>query len=302
VNGTRPLTKGSHALAGLIGTGIQKSLTPALHMREGTEQGFQYHYELLDLDHIQGGAAALATTLQSAEERGFVGVNITHPCKQLVLPLLDELSEDAAALGAVNTVVFDHGRRLGHNTDWWGFAESFRRGLRDVAMDAAVQLGAGGAGAAVAYAMLKLGVASLEIFDIDRARMHALVAKMSQLFPKQRIVAATSLVDAMRTAAGLVNATTMGMVKSPGLPLPAELLEPRHWVAEIVYFPLQTELLRRAQARGCRTLDGGGMAIYQAVHAFRLFTGITPDPQRMTRHFDRMARVPLTSDASALIT
>jgi shikimate dehydrogenase len=289
-------------LVGLIGAGIQKSLTPALHMREGAEQGLDYHYELLDLDYIQGGAAALAATLQGAEARGFAGVNITHPCKQTVQPLLDGLSEDAAALGAVNTVVFQNGRRFGHNTDWWGFAESFRRGLRDVSMDAAVLLGAGGAGAAVAYAMLKLGVGSLEIFDIDGSRMQALVVKMSTLFPRQRVVAATSLPDAMRTAAGLVHATTTGMAKSPGLPLPAELLEPRHWVAEIVYFPLQTELLRRAQARGCRTLDGGGMAIYQAVHAFRLFTGVAPDAQRMTRHFDRMARTSLANSAPALIT
>jgi shikimate dehydrogenase len=288
-------------LAGLIGAGIQKSLTPALHMREGAELGFEYQYELLDLDDIQGGAA-LAATLRGAEERGFAGVNITHPCKQTVLPMLDELSEDAAALGAVNTIVFENGRRLGHNTDWWGFAESFRRGLCDVTLDAALLLGAGGAGAAVAYAMLKLGIESLEIFDIDKPRMQALVAKMSPLFPRQRVVAATSLSDAMRTAAGLLHATTTGMAKSPGLPLPAEFLEPRHWVAEIVYFPLQTELLRRAQMRGCRTLDGGGMAIYQAVRAFRLFTGITPDAQRMSRHFDRMARVPLTSDAPALIT
>jgi shikimate dehydrogenase len=288
-------------LAGLIGAGIQKSLTPALHMREGAELGFEYHYELLDLDENQG-AATLAATLRGVEERGFVGVNITHPCKQIVLPMLDELCEDAAALGAVNTIVFENGRRCGHNTDWRGFAESFRRGLRDVPMDAAVLLGAGGAGAAVAYAMLKLGIGSLEIFDIDKPRMQALVAKMSTLFPRQRVVAVTSLSNAMRTAAGLVHATTTGMAKSPGLPLPAEFLEPRHWVAEIVYFPLQTELLRRAQTRGCRTLDGGGMAIYQAVHAFRLFTGITPDAQRMTRHFDKMARAPLTSDVDHMRT
>jgi shikimate dehydrogenase len=299
VTGTRSPTNRSAVLAGLIGTGIQKSLTPALHMREGAELGFEYRYELLDLDHIQGGAAALAATLQDVEERGFAGVNITHPCKQIVLPLLDGLSEDAAALGAVNTVVLANGRRFGHNTDWWGFAESFRRDLRDVAMGEAVLLGAGGAGAAVAYAMLKLGVESLDVFDIDVSRMQALVAKMSAIFPRQRVAAVTSLPEAMRRAAGLVHATTTGMAKSPGLPLPAELLEPRHWVAEIVYFPLQTELLRLARTRGCRTLDGGGMAIYQAVDAFRLFTGITPDAQRMARHFDTMARAPLPSGAHA---
>lgn len=301
MTGTRPSTNRSHVFAGLIGAGIQKSLTPALHMREGAEQGFDYSYELLDLDHFLGGEAALPATLQSAEERGFAGVNITHPCKQLILPLLDGLSEDAAALGAVNTVVFENGRRFGHNTDWWGFAESFRRGLRDVPMDAAVLLGAGGAGAAVAYAMLKLGVESLEIFDIDSSRTQALVAKMSALFPRQRVVAVTSVPNAMRKTAGVVHATTTGMAKSPGLPLPAEVLQPRHWVAEIVYFPLQTELLRLAQMLGCRTLDGGGMAVYQAVDAFRLFTGITPDAQRMARHFDTMARASAAIDTRAQI-
>jgi shikimate dehydrogenase len=78
------------------------------------------------------------------------------------------------------------------------------------------------------------------------------------------------------------------MAKFPGLPLPAELLKPRHWVAEIVYFPLETELLRVARSKGCRTLDGGGMAVFQAVEAFRLFTGVTPDAERMRRHFASM--------------
>jgi shikimate dehydrogenase len=286
----RSATNTSSVTAGLIGAGIQASLTPALHMQEGAEQGLGYRYELFDLDRIDGGAAALAETLESAEARGFAGVNITHPCKQSVLPMLDGLTEDAAALRAVNTVVFSNGRRIGHNTDWWGFAESFRRGLRGVATNVVVQLGAGGAGAAVAYAMLKLGTQSLEIFDIDATRTRTLVGNLSSLFPTQRITALTDLADAMHRADGLVHATTTGMKKNPGLPLPEQLLTPRLWVAEIVYFPLETELLRTAKALGCRCLDGGGMAVYQAVDAFRLFTGITPDAARMARHFDSLAR------------
>ena len=162
--------------------------------------------------------------------------------------------------------------------------------MRDVSADVVVQLGAGGAGAAVAYAMLKLGTRSLEIFDIDAERTAALVGNLSALFPKQRIAAVSTLNDAMGRADGLVHATTTGMAKNPGLPLPAQLLESRHWVAEIVYFPLETELLKTAKALGCRCLDGGGMAVYQAVDAFRLFTGITPDATRMARHFDSLAR------------
>ena len=287
---TRPATNSWKVSAGLIGSGIQASLTPSLHMQEGTEQGLEYSYELFDLDKIAGSVNALAATLESAESRGFAGVNITHPCKQTVLPMLDGLTEDAAALRAVNTVVFANGRRIGHNTDWWGFAESFRRGLRDASTDVVVQLGAGGAGAAVAYAMLKLGTRVLEIFDIDAGRTAALVANLSALFPQQRVTAVVDLPESMERSNGLVHATTTGMAKSPGLPLPPHLLDSRHWVTEIVYFPLQTELLRLAKQRGCRYLDGGGMAVYQAVDAFRLFTGITPDATRMARHFDSLAR------------
>jgi shikimate dehydrogenase len=282
--------------AGLIGAGIQASLTPALHMKEGAEQGLTYRYELFDLDRIKGGAAALAATLANAQQRGLAGVNITHPCKQSVMALLDELSDDAAALGAVNTVVFAKGRRTGHNTDWWGFAESFRRGLAEAAVSSVLLLGAGGAGAAVAYALLKLGAQSLTIFDLDAAKTDALVEKMARLFPDRRVAVASSLSAELRKAEGLVNATTMGMLKNPGMPVDGALIESRHWVAEIVYFPLRTELLRHAQATGCRTLDGGGMAVYQAVEAFRLFTGIKPDAQRMSSHFDALARQKDASD------
>ncbi len=99
------------------------------------------------------------------------------------------------------------------------------------------------------------------------------------------IVPGTGLADAMAKADGLIHATPTGMAKFPGLPLPAELLRPAHWVAEVVYFPLETELLRVARATGCRTLDGGGMAVFQAVGAFRHFTGVEPDAERMLRHF-----------------
>jgi shikimate dehydrogenase len=281
-----------HVLAGLIGSGIQQSLTPALHMEEGALQGLDYRYELLDLDRINGAVAALPSLLASAQERGLAGLNITHPCKQIILPMLDSLSDDAKALGAVNTVVFSEGRRIGHNTDWWGFAESFKLGLQDAALQRVVQLGAGGAGAAVAYAMLKLGAQRLDIYDIDTAKMRALVALLSDLFPSRQITAISDLRASMAAADGLVHATTTGMAKNPGLPLPADMLRASQWVVEIIYFPLQTQLLKTARSIGCRTLDGGGMAIYQAVGAFRLFTGIAPDAQRMAQHFDSLARRP----------
>ena len=271
--------------AGLIGAGIQASLTPAMHMREGAAQGLAYQYELIDLSQRDAGPEDLPQLLDEAELRGLSGLNITHPCKQLVIPFLDELSDEARDLGAVNTVVLQAGRRIGHNTDWWGFAESFRRGLPDAALSQAVQLGAGGAGVATAYAALSLGLASLTVFDREMDRADALASGMSALFPQASVVAGTNLEAAMQASDGLIHATPTGMAKYPGLPLAADLLDPRHWVAEVVYFPLETALLAEARRRGCSTLDGGGMAVFQAVGAFRLFTGREPDAARMLAHF-----------------
>jgi shikimate dehydrogenase len=272
-------------LAGLIGAGIQASRTPAMHEREGAEQGLRYIYKLIDLQALNLGVEALPDLLLAAERMGFAGLNITHPCKQAVIPLLHDLSEDARALNAVNTVVLRDGRRIGHNTDWWGFAESFRRNLPDVKRDVVVQLGAGGAGAAVAHAALTLGVGRLTIVDTEQARADQVASSLAQRFGAGRAVAGADLAAVMAEAEGLINTTPVGMAKYPGLPLPAELLRPELWVAEIVYFPLETELLRRARTLGCRRLDGGGMAVFQAVEAFRLITGITPDADRMLRHF-----------------
>ena len=277
-------------LVGLIGAGIQASRTPPMHEREGAELGLRYIYKLIDLEQLKLGAEALPELLSAAERMGFSGLNITFPCKQSVIPLLTDLSDDARALGAVNTVVLRDGKRIGHNTDGWGFAEGFRRGLPDVALGHVVQLGAGGAGAAVAHAALTLGVKKLTIFDIDADRAERLAASLSDRFGKGRAVAGARLEQAMAAADGLIHATPTGMAKHPGLPLPASLLPAGLWVAEIVYFPLQTELLRVAKNSGCRTLNGSGMAVFQAAGAFRLFTGIAPNAERMSRHFASMGR------------
>jgi shikimate dehydrogenase len=206
-----------------------------------------------------------------------------------VVPLLDELSPDARALGAVNTVVLREGRRIGHNTDCSGFAESFRRGLPDAPRGRVVQLGAGGAGAAVAQALLAEGVGRLAIADIAAKRAEALAAALSDRFGAGRAAVVADLAAELAAADGLVNCTPVGMAKLPGTPLPVALLRPPLWVAEIVYFPLETALLRAARALGCRTLDGGGMAVFQAAGAFRLFTGREPDAARMLAHFAGMS-------------
>ncbi|AXO88354.1 shikimate dehydrogenase [Pseudomonas parafulva] len=275
-------------LAGLVGRGIQASLTPALHQGEGDAQSLRYLYRLIDADQLGVDDSALPALVEGAQRSGFTGLNITFPFKQAIVPLLDELSEEARGIGAVNTVVFKDGKRIGHNTDCLGFAEGLRRGLPNVARRQVVQLGAGGAGSAVAHALLAEGVEQLTLFEVDAARGQALVENLAQRFGAGRALLGNDLAVALAAADGLVNTTPVGMSKLPGTPLPVHLLHERLWVAEIIYFPLETELLRHARALGCRTLDGGTMAVFQAVKAFELFSGRPADAARMQAHFARL--------------
>ncbi|NJP94585.1 shikimate dehydrogenase [Nonomuraea sp. FMUSA5-5] len=277
-------------LVGLIGAGIGPSWSPPLHEQEAVHHGLHYVYRLLDTDRLGGDVGELVRT---ARRFGYDGLNITHPCKQAVIPHLDELSPDARMLGAVNTVVFDGDRAIGHNTDWTGFAESFARGLPDAPTRRVVQLGAGGAGAAVAHALLTMGADRITLVDADPARADALAGELAGRFGagRARPAGAAELPELLGHADGLVHATPTGMAHHPGLPLPAELLHPGLWVADIVYRPLETELLKHARAAGCRTLDGGGMVVFQAVHAFRLFTGREPDAERMFAHLTDLIAV-----------
>jgi quinate/shikimate dehydrogenase (NAD+) len=285
IGGTR-----GRLLLGLIGAGIQSSLTPAMHEREAAEQGLVCLYQLIDLEQLALSADALPDLLTAAEHMGFCGLNITHPCKQSVLPLLTDLTSDARALGAVNTVVLREGLRWGHNTDWLAFSESFRRGLPGAPVGRIVQIGAGGAGAATAYAMLKMDAGHITLVDLDPVRANALAARCSSLFGEHRVATSNDLAASLSAADGLIHATPTGMHGHPGSAVPFDLLRPDLWVAEVVYFPLETELLGAARAAGCRALDGSGMAVHQAVEAFRLFSGLEPDAERMRRHFVTMVQ------------
>lgn len=271
--------------AGLIGAGIQLSSSPSIHIEEGIGQGLQVNYELFDFDLIPGGPSRLGAVLEKAERKGFRGVNVTYPSKQAVIPLLHDLSPEARALHSVNTVLFRDGKRIGHNTDWWGFAESFKRDMSDAPREDVVLVGAGGAGAAVGYAILKMGSKRLTVHDTEISRSNALANRLAELFPNREVRVAHDLVTALANTQGLVHATPTGMRKHPGLPVPAESLRPHLWVAEIVYVPLVTELLEVARRQGCRTLDGGGMAVYQAAMAFKLFFDVDPNIPRMMRRF-----------------
>ena len=144
-------------LCGLIGAGIQRSLSPALQQEEARHHGIRLHYQLIDLDASSRGAEALPMLIEAARIMRFAGLNITYPCKQMVIPLLDAVSESAEAIGAVNTVVRTDDRLVGYNTDGSGWSWGFRRALPRADLSCVVLLGAGGAGSACADAVLRLG-------------------------------------------------------------------------------------------------------------------------------------------------
>lgn len=274
-------------LVGLVGDGVMPSLTPHMHEREGEVQGLRYLYRPIDLLELGLPGESVGDLLQSAHRLGFNGLNITHPCKQLVLDHLDEISPDARRLGAVNTVTIRDGRFIGHNTDFSGFAAALASGLPGAKLDRVVQLGAGGAGSAVAYALLTAGVRHLDLVDTDPDRCAARAAELAGFFPDSTVQARTTaeLPQLMPLADGLVHCTPVGMAAHPGAPLDLSLVDARHWVADIVYRPIDTQLVREARAKGCEVLDGGRMAVGQAADAFRIFTGLEADADRMRSHF-----------------
>lgn len=286
-------------LIGLIGAGIQQSLSPAMHEEEARHHGLRLHYQLIDLDRTGEGIEALPTLIAAARTMGFAGLNITFPCKQAVLPLLDALSDEARAMGAVNTVVIRDGRLVGHNTDGSGWAWAFRRALPQADLSRVVLLGTGGAGSAIAHAVLQLGARQLLLVDRELARAQALADSLNALHGAGRVLAGGDVAEALQGATGLIHATPTGMSKLPGLPLDAALLHPALWVSEVVYFPLDTALLRAARAAGCPVADGGGMAVGQAIGAFELFTGRQADPERVAAHFRRLVAAREAAAAQA---
>lgn len=283
------MTQKKTMTAGLIGHGIAGSLTPSMHEAEGRAHGLDYRYTRLDTALPPYRGQSLAQMLDEAERAGFRGLNITHPFKVQVLPLLDQLSPEAKAIGAVNTVRFHDGQRIGHNTDIGGFTTAFRTALPGAGMDHVLLLGAGGAGAAVAHALIALGARALSVISKDPEQTQGLLDTLGVLFPGCHLRALNGLDKAaVQDVQGVVNATPMGMDAYPGTAIAADLLRPDMWVSDIVYFPLETELLRKAQATRCRTMSGAGMAIHQAALAFQIITGRTADANRLSAEFDRL--------------
>ena len=272
-------------LTGLIGAPIAQSASPAMHEQAADDLGVRCHYQLIE---VAGADAELRALLDGVRRFGFAGVNVTFPYKEAVVPLLDQLSPGARAVGAVNTVVVCDGQLIGYNTDTSGFERAIANLVNNSNRGPVALVGAGGVGKAIAYALAALGVAELSIFDTDRTKATQLAA---QLRGRQHIRVAQNVEDALRQAVGVVNATPVGMLPDRGMAVPDALLHGGLWVADAVYTPLWTPLLLAAKAKGAETMTGRDLAIYQAADAFELFTGLKPSIAGMGDAFDaEMAR------------
>jgi len=273
-------------LIGLIGANIQGSMSPALFADAFAAAGIDGYYHLLDADRL--AERRLPQLLGAVKTAGFAGVNVTYPFKQDIIPLLDAVDPEASQVGAVNTVsIAPDGRTTGYNFDRRGWRNSF---LEVLGPDSAegktvVQVGAGGAGRAVAFALMDLGVADLILHDLDRARADALKSQLASQYGTSRCRIVGSLEQDIARADGIVNATQVGMRGFPGCPVPVAAINARHWAADVIYTPIQTAFLSAAAGKGARALNGGGMCVHQAVAAFQCLTGVTPDVARLHRTF-----------------
>ena len=273
-------------LIGLIGANIQGSMSPALFADAFAAAGIDGYYHLLDTDRLV--ERRLPQLLSAVKTAGFAGMNVTYPFKQDIIPLLDAVDPEASEVGAVNTIsIAPDGRTTGYNFDRRGWRNSFLEVQRPDSAEGktVVQVGAGGAGRAVAFALMDLGVADLILHDLDRARADALKSQLASQYGASRCRIAGSLEQDIARADGIVNATQVGMRGFPGCPVPAAAIKAGHWAADVIYTPMQTAFLSAAAGKGARVLNGGGMCVHQAVAAFQCLAGVTPDVARLHRTF-----------------
>ena len=256
---------------GLIGTGISRSLTPYLQQQCGRQFGLDISYELFD--RPKQHAHNLEAHLRQLQAAGYVGVNVTHPFKEVAFTHLEIADPMIRQIGAINTVRFSDWQ--GFNTDYSGFIRAYHR-VRGTKLPGTVLLiGAGGAGKAVGFALVKLGANQIKVVDTDIPKAQALAEALSQAGTTAKAYPLEQL-PALANCDGVVNCTPIGMYQYPGEPIPAHLLGKQAWVFDAIYTPLETKFLRHAKTKGLEIINGAELMFYQALDAFELWTGKTP--------------------------
>lgn len=270
---------GKALLAGVIGWPIGHSRSPRLHGYWLERYGIDGAYLPLPV-----APEKLETALRGLQAAGFRGLNVTIPHKEAVMALCDDVDEAARRIGAVNTLVFDGGAIQGSNSDAYGFLENLRAGSagQDPIATPALLLGAGGAARAVAVALLDAGVPELVICNRSQDRAERLAADLGG---RARVIAWAERARALEGIGLLVNSTSLGMTGQPALELPLDRLSPGAVVNDLVYSPLETDLLKAARARGCTAVDGLGMLLHQARPGFQAWFGHAPEVTAALRDY-----------------
>lgn len=258
-------------LAGVIGTPIAHSRSPQLHGHWLRSLSLRGHYIPMEVSPEK-----LEEALRLLPQLGFVGLNVTIPHKEAVLALADHATPRAKAIGAANTLVFGaDGTIHADNTDGYGFLENIRQAEPDwdPAAGPAVVMGAGGASRAVVFTLLEAGVPEVILSNRTRARAEQFQRDFG---PRVRVVDWESVHQSLPKAATVVNTTSLGMQGKAPLTVPLDGLQPGTLVNDLVYAPLETDLLAAARARGCRVVDGLGMLLHQAAPGFESWFGTHP--------------------------
>lgn len=257
--------------AGIIGWPVTHSRSPLIHNGWMSENGIDGVYERCPIDPQDDFRAALGDLAAA----GFVGANVTIPHKETAFRAMDELSPAAQKLGAVNTISFQQGLFVGANTDGDGFVASLDEAApdNDWREKPALVLGAGGAARAVVVALAAAGVRDIRVTNRTRSRAEDMVALADG---RIGVAAWAARADAAEGCGLLVNTTSLGMSGAPPLDMPLDGLASKALVSDIVYAPLQTDLLHRAAAQGFRAVDGLGMLMHQAALSFDIWFGVRP--------------------------
>ncbi len=254
---------------GLIGKAIMNSSSPDLHVRLGELTGIPTTYDLFDAN--EQPIASLEEQVRKVIAEGYRGVNVTFPWKETAVSLATRPSEGARMVGAANTLVFEKGEIVAENTDFTGFMSGFRATLGDREPGRVLLIGTGGVGKAVAFGLGKLGASEVILMDLDPAKSRQLADELVAQGFAASTITVEQLAETVPGCDGLVNCTPIGHEKSPGCPLPKELVAAHHWIFDAVYVPAVTELVAAARDAGAAVMSGVSLFVFQGVDAFKLF-------------------------------
>ena len=275
---------------GLIGDNIADSQAPRLHRLAGELHGISVRYDLLVPAEVGLGFDAL---FDRCESGGYQGINVTHPYKERAAARVEIESPLVRAMGAVNLVRFHSDRQRGFNTDYTGFLSAWRARFGTDTPGIVCQVGAGGAGKAIGFALARLGAEAIRIVDVDRSRARAFAGSLRAAYPGLTAAEFASPDDAAAAARGLVNCSPIGMVGHDGTPIPRRLMSGAAWAFDAVYTPMHTRFLTDAEAAGLDVLSGYELFFHQGADGFEIFVGGTVDRMQLRQALAKPGRAPV---------